>query len=303
MRLIEYRYLVPGRDINFRLYALGDVHIGALNCAEVELIKLVKHIQKDPYAVWIGGGDYADAVILNDAARFDVNTLPNWMLTGNPQTIKERIGDILFAQRQRFVDIVSPIRDKCLGLIEGNHEFAIFKHHNRDHMSELCRMLDVPNLTDCAFLRLKFSRNVAYCKKQSVRKHGYPTSTCTVFICHGHGGGRTAGAEPTKLQRLAMDKDADIILTGHSHTYHILPPIVQLAVPHSGKLPEDPIVHEKHVANWGSFLYTYKTGASTYSSRENYPVRPMYTVETVISPWHTNRTQEFVRIQMNGIKL
>jgi len=159
MKLMDYRYLVSGRDVEFRLYVLGDVHIGALNCAEVELIKLVKHIQKDPYAIWVGGGDYADAVILNDAARFDVNTLPNWMLTGNPQTIKERIGDILFAQRQRFVKLVMPIRDKCLGLIEGNHEFAIFKHHNRDHMSELCRMLDVTNLTDCAFLRLRFLRN------------------------------------------------------------------------------------------------------------------------------------------------
>lgn len=298
MRLMEYKYLVPGRDVTFRLYALGDVHIGALNCAEEELTKLVQRIKNDPFAIWVGGGDYADAVILNDVSRFDVNTLPNWMLRGNPQTIKERIGDILFAQRQRFVSMVKPIQDKCLGLIEGNHEFAIFKHHNRDHMAELCRMLSVPNLTDCAFLRLRFIR-----KTDHANSGHNPSTTCTVFICHGHGGGRTAGAEPTKLQRLAMDKDVDIVLTGHTHTYDILPPIVQLGIPTTGALPEDPIVHEKHVANWGSFLYTYKTGPSTYSSRENYPVRPMYTVEAVISPFRTNRTNQFVKIQMNGIKL
>lgn len=299
MRLMEYMYLVPGRDAEFRLYGLGDIHIGALNCAEEEFMKLVRKIQKDPYALWIGGGDYADAVILNDISRFDVNTLPNWMLKGNPQTIKERIGDILFAQRQRFIEMVDPIKDKCLGLIEGNHEFAIFKHHNRDHMSEMCRELKVPNLTDCAFLRLRFRRG----NKGQHDSHKDHSTLCTIFICHGLGGGRTAGAEPTKLQRLAMDKDVDIVLTGHSHTYCILPPIVQLTVPRSGKLPEDPIVHEKHVANWGSFLYTYKTGPSTYSSRENYPVRPMYTVETVIQPFKMNRTKEYVRIEMNGIKL
>ena len=299
MRLIDYRYQVSGRDVCFRLYGLGDVHVGALNCAEDELMRLVSRIEKDPYALWVGGGDYADAVILNDTARFDVNTLPNWMLKGNPKTIKERIGDILFAQRERFVDIVKPIQDKCLGLIEGNHEFAIFKHHNRDHMSELCRMLDTPNLTDCAFIRLRFNRG----NTKVDLAHGSHSSLCTIFVCHGVGGGRTAGAEPTKLQRLAADKDVDIVLTGHTHTYCILPPIVQLGVPRSGTLPEDPMVHEKHVANWGSFLYTYKTGPSTYSSRENYPVRPMYTVETVIQPFKTNRTKEYVRIEMNGIKL
>jgi len=238
-----------------------------------------------------------DAVILNDVKRFDVNTLPSWMLTGSPRAIKERIGDMLYAQRRRFVKLVKPIKDKCLGLVEGNHEFSIYKYHNRDHMAELCRELDAKNLTDCAFLRLRFLRP----SSEDDRK--VHSNSVVVFICHGHGEGRTAGAEPNRLARLAADKDADIVLTGHSHTYHILPPIVMLGAPSAGALPENPTVHEKYVANWGSFLYTYQTGPSTYASRSNYPVRPMYTVETVIEPHKTRQGRECAKITMNGIKL
>jgi len=300
MKIVERQLNSTTRSAEFKLYVLGDVHIGALNCAEKEFRRLVGIIDKDPTARWIGGGDYCDAVILGDVKRFDVNTLPNWMLRGNPKTIKERIGDILFAQRNRFCKFVEPIRDKCLGLIEGNHEYSIFKYHNRDHMNMLCDRLEVDNLTDCSFIRLKFRRRTAVNTKKG---HGEKTMTATVFICHGHGGGRTPGTEPNRLYRLAADKDADVVLTGHSHTFCILPPTPVLWVPRSGQLPEDSFVKEKHAANWGSFLYTYKAGPSTYASRANYPVRPMYTVETVFRPHRLRHGFDRVDVVMNEIKL
>ena len=303
MRLVEREFLTTTRSTEYKLYGIGDVHIGALNCAEKEVRQLVKKIAKDPNARWIGGGDYCDAVILGDIKRFDVNTLPNWMLDGNANTVKERIGDIVFAQRKRFVDMVMPIKDKCLGLIEGNHEYSIFKYHNRDHMGQLCAMLDTTNLSDCSFIRLKFRR-----KTEGSKCRG-KSSSVVVFISHGHGGGRTSGAEPNKLHRLASDKDADIILTGHSHTFCILPPIAVLGMPGQAVLreDEDAVVKEKHAANWGSFVYTYKAGPSTYASRANYPVHPMYTVETAIKPFaaKSNKGKVFdaIDIVMNEVKL
>ena len=300
MRVIEKRMSVNGRKDTITLYTIGDLHMGALNCAEKAFIRLVDMINADPNAIWIGGGDVTDAVILNDAKRFDVNTLPNWMLTGNPKTIKGRIGDILAAQRSRFLEITKPIHGKCLGMIEGNHEYAIFKHHNRDHLQTMCEAMNVPNLTDCAFIRVNIARvtnNVPHAR-----------TSLMIFICHGHGGGRTAGSEPNKLRRLSDDKDADIILTGHSHVFCILPPIPMLYVPARGALPEDPAVHEKYAGNWGSFMYCYKSGPSTYDSRANYPLRPMYTIKTVISPFRVrttdpNRQQDCTLINMQPVKL
>lgn len=305
MKIAERKFVCKSRTETFKLYVLGDVHIGALNCAEPELRKLIKIIASDPHAYWLGGGDYTDAVILGDIKRFDVNTLPDWMLKGDPGTIKQRIGDILHEQRNRWLELVKPISDKCLGMIEGNHEYSIFKYHNRDHLNDLCQAMSTPtntveNLTDCAFIRMAFNRVNRGC---AVECKQYHTQTATLFICHGHGGGRTAGVEPNKLARLAADKDVDIVLTGHTHTFCIQSPTAIMSIPNSGKLPEDAIIREKYAANWGAYVYTYKSGPSTYASRANYPVRPMYTVETIIEPHRDIKGREKINIRMNMVRL
>jgi len=302
----ERTFTSTGRGHSWKLYGLGDIHIGALNCAEKEFRRVVKKIQNDPRAIWVGGGDYCDAVILSDAKRFDVNTLPNWMLTGGANKVRRNIGDMVKAQQDRFLKIVDPIKDKCMGLIEGNHEYTVFKYHNRGHLTRMCDELGVPNLSDCAFMRLNFLRKTNGPGKDS-------TVTLVAFVCHGHGGGRTSGAEPNKLFRLAADKDADVVLTGHSHTFCILPPVTVLGIPRKGKLVEDAIATHKHAANWGSYVFTYQAGPSTYASRANYPVRPMCTVETVIKPHMVQNMPKdeegkrkqvsYIDVTMNEVKL
>ena len=248
-----------------------------------------------------------DAVILNDTKRFDPDTLPNWMLTGGAEKVRKNIKVMLAAQRTRFLQIVEPIRDKCIGMIEGNHEYAIMKHHNRDHQRSLCEFMGVDDLTDCAFLRLKFRRS--YADKNPKSKSGKQSQTAIVrvFICHGHGGGRTSGAEPNRLYRLAADKEADVILTGHSHTFHIHPPIPMMFLQSRGKLLHEPLVYDKHVANWGAYVFTYKSGPSTYVSRANYPLRPMYTVEVKMRPFNKvyvgEHAVETPEIEMNEVRL
>ena len=239
-----------------------------------------------------------DSVILGDVKRFDVNVLPNWMLTGNAAKVRTQVRDIVAAQKRRFLRMVEPIKDKCVGLIEGNHEYSIMKYHNRDLMGDLTDSLQVPNLSDTAFIRFR-------CRiPRKGKDTGAKARTVTAFVAHGHGGGRTAGAEPLKLEQLAKDKDCDIVLRGHSHIFHILPAITMLGIPHAGKLPELPVTREKHAANWGAYVYTYQVGPSTYASRANYPVRPFYTVETIIHPFkHANGERENPDITMREHRL
>lgn len=300
MKIIGKELNCKSRSSTFKLYPLGDIHIGAMNCAENEFRSVVRMIRDDPDAMWVGGGDMLDAVVLQDVKRFDIQSMPAWMFTGKAEDIKAKIGDIISAQQKRFLEIVWPIKDKCLGLIEGNHEYSIYKHHGRDVMTHLCEALHTENLTDCAFIRMRFRRGGEH-----------STASCsgaTVFICHGFGEGRSAGAEPNKLAKLAADKEVDLLVTGHSHNFHIMPPVPMLWIPTAGKLPEDTFVREKHVANWGSYMYTYKRGPSTYASRANYPVRPMYTVQVVFSPFKRisgvrSIYQENTRIAINQIRL
>lgn len=241
-----------------------------------------------------------DAVVLNDAKRFDPTVLPDWMLDHQgADAVRKNLSDMLDAQAKRFYKLFDPIRHKCIGLIEGNHEYSIMKHHNRDFLKDMCRHFNVPDLTDCAFLRFRFNRE----SPDSTR-----VSTVRMFISHGHGGGRTSGAEPNILYRLAADKECDIVLKGHSHTFCIHPPIPVLTIPSGGKMPDDPLVSDKFAANWGSFLYTYKSGPSTYASRANYPVRPMYTVQCTIHPHPSSsscgsHTIQRPQIELNPVRL
>lgn len=296
MRLTDYTFEGTTRSASWSFYVIGDVHVGAANCAEDKLRHLVQRIKANPNAYWIGGGDMCDAVILNDTARFDPSILPDWLLQGHsPDAVRHNLQDMLDAQKKRLFKFLDPIKDRCLGLIEGNHEYSIMKHHNRNFLNDMCTHFGVENLTDCAFMRFRFVRRV---------NGRCPTATVRAFISHGHGGGRTSGSEPNILYRLAADKECEIILKGHSHSFCIHPPIPMLSIPARGMMPEDPIVYDKHAANWGSYVYTYQTGPSTYASRANYPVRPMYTVEVKVEPFHiTSHGVEQPKIDMNAIRL
>ena len=73
MKLMEYAFPTGTRAYEFRLYPIGDLHMGASNCAEDKLSRLVSRIAADPNAYWISGGDLPDAVIINDTTVFIVD--------------------------------------------------------------------------------------------------------------------------------------------------------------------------------------------------------------------------------------
>jgi predicted phosphodiesterase len=271
VRLIDKLIKQKSRSEKFYLYVLGDTHIGARNCAESYLRRLIRKIQDEPNALWLGGGDYIDAIKPQDSRRFTPEALPDWILEGDADTVRARLLDIVRQERDRFWLMVEPIKDKCLGLIRGNHESALTKHYNEDPHEWLCEALEVPDLTDCSFVRLRFRRQKAI-------------QTIVVFICHGFGGGRSAGAEPNHLSRLAASKDADLVLRGHSHTFHILPPIVKLGVPRQGQLPEECYARYTRAGNWGAWLRSYAAGKQTYDSAACYPPRSLSTLEIILEP-------------------
>jgi len=273
MKLIDREVKTKSSTDTFPLYVIGDVHIGSLNCAEKKFRQFVGYIKDKPNALWIGGGDYCDCIKPQDVKRFDHESLPDWLLTGSPTDIREALSDIVRKQKDRFCEIVEPIRDKCLGLIEGNHEYVMRRNYNYAMQYIMCEQLRVPNLTDSAFIRLRFNNN------------GGNARTIRIFIQHGFGGGRTPGAEPNHLARLDhMVTETDIILRGHAHSFRIEPPIVKMFVPSKGVLGDE--VEERHtyLANWGCWVMSYKAGPSTYDSRAAYPPRPLEALEIMIKP-------------------
>ncbi len=296
MRLINKVIKCTKRGDVVTIYPIGDCHIGSRGCAETKLREHIKTIANDPLGFAIGGGDIIDAIKPQDSKRFDFDTLPDWLIEGDALTTREKLNDILRQQLDRAVDILAPIQDKLLGLIEGNHEYTIRKYYNENVQGALCRRLDVPDLTDEALVRLQFIRR------------GRVDSLVILYIRHGYGSGRTPGAEPNKLARMLAEWEiADICFSGHTHNYDILPPKAVLYIPRRGKLPKECFCKYRWAANWGSWVLSHSVGPASYASRACYPARPMLTCKAVIRPfavvWQHKQQMQIPHIEIRGVTL
>ena len=242
-KTIEYK--VSGGE--WHLYPIGDSHLGIKHCTESDLKKTVAEIRDDRTAIWIGMGDYGEFITPSDK-RWDAKVIADWL--------KDDQDNIAEAQTDYIEKIFRPIRDKCIGLIEGNHEDAIRHFLHVDVQKNLCKRLELPNLGYSCWVRLRFSR------KNSTEQH--------VFKCvftHGAGWAITPGAKMNRLQRFMNAFDARIYAMGHMHD------IITHTVPYL-ELSDANIIRQKERvgAVTGCWFKTYAQDVpASYGERKNYP--------------------------------
>lgn len=280
MYLLDKVIKCNSRSDRVEFFPFYDCHIGKRNCAEDAIRKQIKEILRrdalpNRKAFVLLGGDQVNAINPADLRRFDFDELADWFVESDAKNTRERLSDICNQEVKRFVEIFEPIKHLIIGAICGNHEKSMRTKQNVDVHQALCTRLNVLNMTDEAFIRLKFVRP------------GHATGIVKIYMRHGYGGGRTPGAEPNKLQRLVDEwEDADICFTGHSHTYCILPPKPVLYVPNKGEMPtKDMLYRYRFGANPGTWLLGHLPGPGSYESAACYPARPMMTLKAVIWPF------------------
>lgn len=196
----EIEYTRPDK---FYIYPIGDSHLGVVHCDEELLSKTVTEVKGLRNAFWLGMGDYADCITPSDFKRWDGKILASWM-QGN----EDNIGP---TQLEKVDEIYSPIWNKCIGLIEGNHDDAIRRFNHFDMMKELLKKANkkhsVPYAGVSCFVSLKFKR------KNSNEVHEY-----IIHARHGEGSARTSGARALAVLRLSQSMvNAHITLMGHLH--------------------------------------------------------------------------------------
>ncbi len=256
MRLRTVRVTYESGD-TFSLYPIGDVHLGSANCDKDLFDATIKRIRDDPKALWLGMGDMVEAISPSDK---------RWTAGGVDEAIvnmasQDRIGDVYV---EKLADKLRPIADKCIGYADGNHERTFDKHY----FTKLSiRVLDAIGRPDAyngwaCLTRLAF---------ESDGGHRYPLR---IFSHHGWQGGRMDGAKVNESRRLMAYVDADIYLTGHSHSKFIVPN-TRLSVNQSWtKLT----AQTAWVAHTGSFLRTLQVDHSGYAERAGYPPTTLGTV-------------------------
>lgn len=213
MRCIHRTTVYKSRRDVFHLYPIGDVHMGNRHCEERRLKELVAIIEDDPMAYWVGLGDYCEFISPNDP-RWDVDDLANWMMT------RMALRDVARAEYMRLLEVLKPIKDKCLGAVSGNHEDSIFRHSECDPYSCI-----IEGLADGENEHRLDHRGMIVWHLKRLGVNSWPLK---IFVTHGSGGGRSKGNAGNKLGKLVEQVDGiDLVLTGHLHDPDIKTMIVQ----------------------------------------------------------------------------
>lgn len=253
------------RTDKFRIYPLGDVHIGHRGCNEDAFREYVAKIEEDDHAYWIGMGDYLDCVQRGDK-RYDPAEQAKWV------RILDTI-DIVAAQRDRFLKLTEPIHYKCLGLLTGNHEDLIRRRYERDVYRELVGSIKTKapwppeksgpmkghtkiGLGYEAIMRITFRR---------IAGKTHKGANIDIFLHHGAGGGRLKGAKALNLQRAAWAFNVDAVIMGHTHD-ELIEPVNKIGLSNKGRLYNRRVV----ALACGTFLATHCEDGAAYVERALY---------------------------------
>lgn len=202
--------VASGSD-SFTLYPLFDIHYGAMACNLKRLKADIQEIKDNPFALWLGGGDMIEGIDHLDP-RYD----PRVEAVSN---IRRQVAD--------FADLVAPIYDKCIGLLEGNHEFQIERHKGVSAYREICYSLGRRTLPSSATETevRKAGAQLALGVQGYIKllfKMGRSVRALNIWAEHGAGGGGLPGGDALMLGRMLGRHECHIALCGHRHVVQTL---------------------------------------------------------------------------------
>jgi len=195
-------YVKPVGD-TVKVFFIGDVHEGAANCRTDLLQKAIDMIRDTEDAYWIGMGDMVDCINYHDR-RFNVREVDSKYRVTDLDNLPKMQADML-------IEMLTPIKDKCIGLLTGNHEDTMRQYNGFDILSYLCLSLGATYLGKKAYVSIgaivSELRNRPYFMIDMCVGHG-----------NGGGGGKTAGGAINKCFDYMQWETADVHVVGHSHS-------------------------------------------------------------------------------------
>lgn len=172
------------------ILVLADLHIGDRH-SDVRLIQgLIDSVRDTPHRYAILAGD-----IMNNA-----------IIGSKSDTYSEVLSPM--DQMSYAVKLLEPIKDKILAVVPGNHEDRTTRVAGFDLTLAICAQLGIATCyrEDAALLLVRFGK----------KKDGHPL-VYSIYINHGHGGGRRVGGKMNSLQDFGQIIDTDIYIVGHTH--------------------------------------------------------------------------------------
>lgn len=254
----------PSRSDTFRLYVIGDVHVGAKACDRRAFEAAMRRIKDDKEARWIGLGDYAENIIPGDK---------RWDFASIDPAFHNRLGDLPQACFEYIRDQFEPVKGQCVGLLTGNHEETLRNRHSQDILGALCMVLGVKNLGYNAAIRWTFRRS------QSGKK---PAAVMILYATHSTIAARKDGSKLNRMADVARVIDADLVLYGHGHS-NISNKQAYLGFTRSGEFRWQQRVQT--IAMGGTFRRTFAADAFDYSEKAHHDPVVIGCPTVVLKPW------------------
>jgi predicted phosphodiesterase len=179
---------------------ISDVHIGAAEQMWKEWESFCKRVLSNPNIYITLGGD-----LINNGTRSSVSNLFE-------ETMRPR------DQKRLMVEMLTPIRDRILCAVSGNHERRSGKDADDDPTYDILCKLDIENL---------YRENIAFVKIQmgEQKSNGKHNPTYMLVVTHGAGGGALTGGAVNRNERFGYAIDgADVLIVGHTHKPFITQP-------------------------------------------------------------------------------
>lgn len=222
---------LEGRTI--RIWPIADVHLGARECAIGDFQAFLKRIQSDNDSYIVLVGD-----LLNNATKSSISNV--YEETMPPS-----------AQIDCAVELLSPVADRILGAVGGNHERRSKKDVDLDPMYAVMCMLRIQDLyrPNMAFLRIELS-------------NGNTHDSYAIMMTHGK-------TENKKKQFTSIVEGVDACVYAHTHS-----PSIQIPASH---------IRFNH-RNTISFHEVVSLTACSWVRPGGYSLSSLYTPQAVSRP-------------------
>lgn len=192
----DFDVLTYSFDHDIDIIPVSDVHLGSMEHRHKEWLKFCKDIESKPDTYLALVGDLFDVGIPN--SKTDVFS----------QTMS--VQDAC----DQMIENLLPLKDRILFLVEGNHEHRITLASSLSPTKYVATALGIPE---------RFRENAAFCilrfgsldKAKLRNMNGSKRPTYTLSAVHG--------ATKNRDKNLGLYADADINITGHTHSPDLIP--------------------------------------------------------------------------------
>ena len=191
---------LPTDLTHITIVPFSDLHIGDVNFNEKKFLEYRRWVQDNPNTFAVLNGDIFDMGI-----------------KGSKGEDSEKVFKTQNEALMKAVSLFRPIQDRILYVLNGNHEYRLFRQGNFDITRDLCDHLDLnPAFAgytgDEAYMLIRFGKQA----------NGKPV-IYTFYSIHGHGSGRSVACKMKHAENLALVCLADIYMVAHSHTMGAIP--------------------------------------------------------------------------------